>query len=71
MLKTNTLKHSCSKMSSANHDDSPCCFFSTVQCLSDHIIVYLWNILKCNCISPDLASIDMPNDSNKVDQITK
>lgn len=58
-------------MSTANHDYRPRSIFAAVQCLSNHLIFNFRSILKCNCISPDLASTDTPSDSNKVESSFK
>lgn len=62
-----TLKYSRGKVSTADHNDRPFGVFATVQRLSNHLGVFFGNILKYNCISPDLTTIEHVEWSN-VDQ---
>lgn len=53
-----TLKYCRGKVSTTDHDDRPFGLSAAVQCLSDHLGVFFGNVLKRNCISPDLASTE-------------
>ena len=53
-----TLKYCRSEVSTTDHDDRPFGLSAAIQCLSNHLGVFFGNVLKRNCISPDLASTE-------------